>query len=59
MPTGVYVIYNYIESNHNNMFIFIIWVQVPRLFIIYCQSANDSTQIQLSYIINKSPSSRI
>ena len=46
MPTGVYVIYNYIESNHNNMFIFITWVEVSCLFIIYYQSANDSTLIQ-------------
>ena len=46
MPTGVYVIYNYIESNHNNMFIFIIWVEVSCLFIIYCQSVNDSALIQ-------------
>ena len=33
MPTGFYVIYNDIESNHNNMFIFIIWVDAKKKVI--------------------------
>ena len=40
------IICNYIESNRDMMFIFIIRAQVSCLFIIYRQSANGSTLAQ-------------